>query len=475
MHKNMKKTVKPLILLFILNLFLFSCREDTFNEPTVLSETEMRFLNMNELKAGSLLSKEFFIEKIITDLEKQNRKKKFIPGFVQKYGYPDWDMTRWFVGNQEVVAQIPVFSDYGCETNAVIICIQHNNKLKFVLIVRDKFERFSKNEKPRPTIQKIEDLFIIFDFQRYGESNYLTNGKVVSTSGKNNGNLKSGWAEVETCYYMEVYSGGELLSSRFECEYSYYWVSTENYDENEYGGGGNYIDSEWYDNQSGGGNSSGNTDSSHDSNPTDNTMAIVDVTDLQRNEKASCIYGRLINENILPSFINRFFAPTNPIHSFLGELNLTWTIGTTTETIPIDSPVNNSYYSVEIRLSENMINSFSSTNIALTMLHEALHAKLIAEFYDETGTTDFKLLYYYYEGWGFGNIDQNQEMEMITTYAEQMAKALKDFDESQGIVHTLDFYIEALKYTFSEELGLNVYMAGQEQYSVLYYSTKTCQ
>jgi hypothetical protein len=294
MHKNMKKTVKPLILLFILNLFLFSCREDTFNEPTVLSETEMRFLNMNELKAGSLLSKEFFIEKIITDLEKQNRKKKFIPGFVQKYGYPDWNMTRWFVGNEEVVAQIPVFSDYGCETNAVIICIQHNNKLKFVLIVRDKFERFSKNEKPRPTIQKIEDLFIIFDFQRYGESSYMPDGKIVNASDKNNGKLKSGWAEVETCYYMEVYSGGELLSSRFECEYSYYWVSTENYDENEYGGGGSYNDSEWYDDQSGGGNSGGNNNSDSDTNTNepedivqkelcDAYHGIVNVSNLQEN------------------------------------------------------------------------------------------------------------------------------------------------------------------------------------------------
>ena len=63
---------------------------------------------------------------------------------------------------------------------------------------------------------------------------------------------------------------------------------------------------------------------------------------------------------------------------------------------------------------------------------------------------------------------------MMTSYADQMAQALKDFDSSQGISHTIDFYKEVLKYTFSEEMGLDLYLAGQDEYSILYYSKKTC-
>nr|WP_321353492.1 hypothetical protein [uncultured Draconibacterium sp.] len=202
---------------------------------------------------------------------------------------------------------------------------------------------------------------------------------------------------------------------------------------------------------------------------------VVDYDGLEQNVKAFCIYSKLMDDGILSSFIDRYFAPTEPQHSLLGELNLTWTIGSTIQTIPIDAPENNTYYSVEIRLSENMITSYSSTNVALTMLHEALHAKLMAEYYDETGSTDFRSLYQYYLGWGLGDIDKNQEMEMMTAYADQMAQALKDFDSSQGISHTIDFYEEVLKYTFSEELGLDLYLEGQAEYSILYYSKKTCQ
>jgi len=90
-------------------------------------------------------------------------------------------------------------------------------------------------------------------------------------------------------------------------------------------------------------------------------------------------------------------------------------------------------------------------------------------------TTDFDSLYQYYQGWELGNIDSNQEMEMMTSYADQMAQALKSFDENQGISHPINFYIEALKYTFSEEMGVNLYLEGQDEYSILYYSKKTCE
>lgn len=204
------------------------------------------------------------------------------------------------------------------------------------------------------------------------------------------------------------------------------------------------------------------------------SVAIVDADDLKNNLKADCIYQKLINGEILSSFISRYFGLTQPEQSFLGELNLTWTLGSTTETLPIGVPRNGVYNSVEIRLNETALNTNSSTNVALSMLHEALHAKLIAEFYDSVGSTDFRTLYASYRGWGLGNMDNQQEFEMVTDYSNRMGQALQDFDRTQGINHTLDFYIEAIKYSLSEEIGLDRYLSGQDEYSTLYYSNKNC-
>lgn len=163
----------------------------------------------------------------------------------------------------------------------------------------------------------------------------------------------------------------------------------------------------------------------------------------------------------------------------LGELDLTWTVGECIgnvigETYPVGVNENNTFNSVEIRLNENLLQSSSSTIVALTMLHEALHAKLIAEVYDEVLSTDFKTLYAYYLGWGVGNLDGQQELEILLHYSEEMAKALKDFDQTQGIFNTLDFYKEALKYDFSVQLHLNIYKSGLDEFRAMESSNKKC-
>ena len=56
---------------------------------------------------------------------------------------------------------------------------------------------------------------------------------------------------------------------------------------------------------------------------------------------------------------------------------------------------------------------------------------------------------------------------MISTYADQMAQALKDFDATQGINNDLNFYKEAIKFDFSSELGLDLYESGRDEYNML--------
>lgn len=211
--------------------------------------------------------------------------------------------------------------------------------------------------------------------------------------------------------------------------------------------------------------------------PTCVCVPIVDATGLEKNAKANCIYSKLINGAILKDFIARYY-PSASATSPLGELNLTWTFGSTfgdssAETFPIGIPRNGTYNSVEIRLNESSLNSSSAILVAETLLHEALHAKLIAEVYDEVGTTDFKTLYTFYLGWGKGNIDSEQEMQMMYLYTGQMAEALWAFDQTQGINNTIDFYIAALSYSFCSQLNLPITF-GTEEYRVLYNATKDC-
>lgn len=175
----MKKIITKGVLFLILSLsFLWSCQDKKYaDEIYVLSETELRFLNqdnINNLKSSDYDGEQAFILKITADLEKQNKEKPFIKNFVKKYGYPNWEMVRWFESNSEIVAQIPIFYDNGTETQALILAVEYNNKLKFRLVVRDKFGKYANNNKPKPTLQKIKDLFIIFDFQHYGESRLFT-------------------------------------------------------------------------------------------------------------------------------------------------------------------------------------------------------------------------------------------------------------------------------------------------------------
>lgn len=211
---------------------------------------------------------------------------------------------------------------------------------------------------------------------------------------------------------------------------------------------------------------------------TGHPVPVVDATDLQSNPKADCIYQKLLNGGTLSNFISRYFGISQPNESFLGELNLTWKLDAISNngiTLPIGYTGNNSYYSVEIVLNETTMDSRSSTEVAMTMLHESLHAKLIAEYYDSVGSTDFHRLFAYYKGWGTGEINTNQQMEMLSLYAGDMATALKAFDQSRGINQPLSVYNEALKFQLSRDIyGTSKYPAGSSSYDLLKNSTKNC-
>jgi hypothetical protein len=73
--------------------------------------------------------------------------------------------------------------------------------------------------------------------------------------------------------------------------------------------------------------------------------------------------------------------------------------------------------------------------------------------------------------WGVGDISIQQELEMLQFYSAQMAQALQTFDKTQGINHSLDFYIVAIKYDFIIQMELGYYREG---FDILFNSKKDC-
>jgi len=213
---------------------------------------------------------------------------------------------------------------------------------------------------------------------------------------------------------------------------------------------------------------------------TSNPAPVVNADNLKASQKADCIYQKLLNGGTLRNFISRYFAVSPSSQSYLGELNLTWKLDVLSNnvngiTLPIGYSGNSSYKSVEIELNEATMDSRSSTAVAMTMLHEALHAKLIAEYYDSVGSTDFHRLFAYYKGWGTGEMNTNQQMEMLNLYAGDMASALQSFDQVSGISQPLSVYTEALKFQLSVDiLGHSLYPAGSSSYDLLKNSSKNC-
>ncbi|MBN1651846.1 MAG: hypothetical protein JW857_10995 [Bacteroidales bacterium] len=103
-----------------------------------------------------------------------------------------------------------------------------------------------------------------------------------------------------------------------------------------------------------------------------------------------------------------------------------------------------------------------------------MNNKLIAEVYDEKQTTDFFVLYAYYREFPTGSLDEEQEMQMLNDYTDELALALQQYDQTQGVNNTVDFYSEALNYYFSRLLNIPTYSSGGDEYKKLFDSSTNC-
>ncbi|QIA06780.1 hypothetical protein [Draconibacterium halophilum] len=478
----MKKYVIILMLIAVLPLSFHSCQEEIVEEvvPPVdnseLTAIEKRFLDPGNLKSADDVLKTGFIAEVLNDIEKQNKAEKFIENLVEKYGYPDWEMTRFFSDEEQTVAQVAVSHDNSCETEAVILCVKHKKKLKYRLFVRDKLDRFKENKKPIPTFEKIEDLFIIFDLQKYGESSLLMEGDdLIATDEDFVEKSVSTMLLIPVCYTrVRAYSNGEtgdVTVYETVCEYDYVWVGGTS-------DGSNYIP--WYNEYNGG---SGTTSVAEDNcncdicpickgclnqpislksipKPSDgggettvdcpmcSCPKVIEDPSFE-DTKADCVYDKLVTSNQMQQLLSEYFGSDTYHVTYKVEY---WSTPGVNSTDPsYGSAKNNGDNTVTIKINSYYFDEVAPVTTAKTILHETIHAYLYQEVnklggLDNLENTTFENLFAYYQTYGYPDYQHDY---MSQYYIPNMAQTLRQYD---NYAHGIDYYEalawQGLSYTY---------------------------
>ncbi|MBR8538395.1 hypothetical protein KDU71_22685 [Carboxylicivirga sediminis] len=198
---------------------LLGCEQLSNKQTTDDTALEQRFFEFNSLKGTMNHSKLDFINNVLTRVKQQNDTAYFVPHFIKRFGYPRWEATRWFVSNDETVAQIPVYKDTDKYVRAIIIAAVSNDRWHIQLLVRNYFDAFIEEEPPQLNLEKVIDLFILADFKVFGHSSFLPYGEVSYQASEGSNRLKGTYVDEEKCYYLVTYNANwDVLDARIECE-----------------------------------------------------------------------------------------------------------------------------------------------------------------------------------------------------------------------------------------------------------------
>ncbi|MCU4176326.1 hypothetical protein [Carboxylicivirga sp. N1Y90] len=281
----MNKQFKWLSLLLIVGLGFACEKKDAPQQELMDDALADSFFDFQLLKSNEQSAKVDFTLYSIEELKAYNDEVNFVPEFSNELGFADWSNARYFEVNNETVLQIPVYTETDTEVKALIIAVQKEDSFFGYVLRRNYFDEFINTEAPNLTLEKVIDLFILADFEIFGESSYFPYGKVRYGNKETEGsNLKS-VVTGQTCYYMEVYNADwTLLDARWECETSYHYVyHFTAAPEDEGGGGGGFSGF------GGGGNS--------DPRPTDPSIKLV-MKDELCNSFNGIINLSTVDENI---------------------------------------------------------------------------------------------------------------------------------------------------------------------------------
>ncbi len=202
-----------------------------------------------------------------------------------------------------------------------------------------------------------------------------------------------------------------------------------------------------------GGGGGGNYNPAPVAEPTDpNALDTTMTANFYRNEKAMCALNKLMQNNYYKTALNNFIGENKPI-------DLTFKI------VPIADPLidgetelkpsNWNSHNIDLTLNQNKIDNMPSIEVALTLLHEGVHAEIYRKLLSIHGpnnlnTMNFPSMFNLYSQYKLA--DGFSHEFIANYYIDIMGNALKQYDNNK---FDIDYY-KALAWRGLE--GTDVYI-----------------
>lgn len=258
-------------------------------------------------------------------------------------------------------------------------------------------------------------------------------GGTVSTMGYYDTGTYNGTG-CATLWYCEGYSGSG--GAGVHCNNVGTTGTCESFPGGGSGGSGGTGSDSGYDTASnyngGGGGYGGNTPPVNlDVYVSEQPLDTIMEASFTKNVKAMCALSKLMSDNSYKSAINKFVGADKPLDLTFKIEPIASDPGTivygTTAPVPLSWNANN----IELRLNENVMASASSLQIALTLIHEGIHAELYRKLLSVHGPsgltiTNFPSLFDLYNS--DAEVSGFQHEYMAKWYVNLIAKSLATFD-----------------------------------------------
>ncbi|MCZ4245076.1 hypothetical protein [Pedobacter punctiformis] len=159
-----------------------------------------------------------------------------------------------------------------------------------------------------------------------------------------------------------------------------------------------------------------------------------------KNPKAMCALNKLMQNNYYRAALNKFIGENKPIDLTFKLENIEQQPGFQTLGTTIPNPVTWNANNIDLTLAENLIDNLSSIEVALTLLHEGVHAEVFRKLItihgpSQLNNANFPTLFNLYTQYR-ANAAYDHEY-IARFYVETIASALKEYDNNK---FGIDYY-----------------------------------
>jgi hypothetical protein len=168
--------------------------------------------------------------------------------------------------------------------------------------------------------------------------------------------------------------------------------------------------------------------------------------DFVKNAKAMCALNKLMKNNYYRGALNKFIGESKPIDLTFKLAEIVQEPGFRTMGNTIPNPVSWSADNIDVTIAKNLIDNLSSLEVALTLVHEGIHAEIFRKLITIHGPSqlnnmNFPSLFNLYTQYK-ANAAYDHEY-IARFYVETIASTLKQYDNNKFG----DDYYKALSWT----------------------------